>query len=181
MIRGPSVTLRPAQESDLDLLLTAENDHRQRGPYIAHRLASRPVLARELAETGLMTEERTRLMIVDAEDRVVGLILFFKAGVHIDGYEIGYFLFSTAERGRGYATEAVGLLVDWLFRGRAIYRLQLTIHPDNAASRRVAAKSGFHREGVLRGAFFLNGTWQDIEVWSLLRPEWEALRTGPGA
>jgi ribosomal-protein-alanine N-acetyltransferase len=181
MIRGPSVTLRCARESDLDLLVATENDHQQRGPYIAHRLIPRSVLARDLAENGLMTEERSRLMIVDAEDRPLGLILFFRPGVYIEGYEIGYNLFATAARGRGYTTEAVSLLVDWLFRGKPINRLQLTIHPGNAASRRVAEKCGFQREGLLRGAFFVGAAWQDVEIWSLLRAEWEALRARPGA
>jgi RimJ/RimL family protein N-acetyltransferase len=60
----------------------------------------------------------------------------------LDTPEIGWIL-SPAKHGRGYATEAVHALLDW---GRDRFlspTLSCLIHPDNAASLRVAAKCGF--------------------------------------
>ena len=51
--------------------------------------------------------------------------------------------------GRGYATEAVGAMVD-AARRAGVVRLYAMCHIDNAASRRVLEKSGFAHEGVLR-------------------------------
>jgi signal transduction histidine kinase len=44
--------------------------------------------------------------------------------------------------GKGHATEAVTLLTDYLFARLRIDRVQLNIHPENEASRRVATKAG---------------------------------------
>jgi len=65
----------------------------------------------------------------------------------------------------------VSLLTRYLFAGKRVDRIQLIIHPDNAASKRVATKCGFTFEGVLRRAWFHAGDFQDVEVWSLLRGE----------
>jgi RimJ/RimL family protein N-acetyltransferase len=68
-------------------------------------------------------------------------------------------------------TEAVSLLVTYLFLTKKINRLQIVVPPLNAASRRVAEKCGFKLEGVMRGVYFLNGMHQDVEIYALLRNE----------
>jgi RimJ/RimL family protein N-acetyltransferase len=55
-----------------------------------------------------------------------------------------------AHRGRGYASRALRLLSEWAFRAAGVERLELYAEPDNAASRGVARKAGFHEEGLLR-------------------------------
>lgn len=71
----------------------------------------------------------------DAEDPALG--------------EVGYLLAPHA-RGRGAATRAVGLLIDWSFRELGMERVQALIHPDNPPSARVLERVGFQREGLLR-------------------------------
>jgi ribosomal-protein-alanine N-acetyltransferase len=63
--------------------------------------------------------------------------------------EVGFLLADEA-RGRGVATRAVGLLVDWSFRELGMERVQGLVHPDNPRSARVLERLGFRREGVLR-------------------------------
>ena len=49
--------------------------------------------------------------------------------------------------------------------------MQLNIHPENVASKKVAEKCGFIFEGIMRDCWFHQGEYQDLEVWSLLRDE----------
>src|SRR5262245_39862477 len=63
---------------------------------------------------------------------------------------VGYWLRPEA-RGRGAATVAVQLIARWAFDELGVQRLELTTAPENVASRRVAERAGFTREGVLRG------------------------------
>ena len=178
MIRGRTIALRPIRESDLDALLEIENDHDRRGPWVIHRLTARPAFEKEFRETGFLTADSGKLLIVDAEDRLLGNIGFFKPAHYMDALELGYQIFDTAQRGRGVTTEAVRLLVDWLFGVKKIGRLQLGIVPENVPSRRVAEKSGFQYEGLLRSAVYLDGVSRDLEIWGLLRREWEERRRG---
>lgn len=67
-----------------------------------------------------------------------------------------------------HVTEAVQLLVDYLFATKQQHRIQLVIVPQNVASRRIAVKCGFVEEGVARGAFFNDGRNQDVLIYSLV-------------
>jgi 8-oxo-dGTP pyrophosphatase MutT (NUDIX family) len=53
--------------------------------------------------------------------------------------------------GRGLATRAVNLLVDWAFRARRLARVEAFVDPANDRAMRVATRSGLRREGVVRG------------------------------
>ena len=81
--------------------------------------------------------------------------------------ELGY-LVAPAARGRGVATEALRLLTAWGFSEVGALRLELLISVENAASKRVAQRCGYVREGVLRSAHFKDGLREDTEVWSRL-------------
>lgn len=181
MIRGTTIALRVVRESDLDALLTLDNDVARRGPFVPPRLRSEPAFRKELQETGFLGEEAGRLLIVDGEGgEILGTVGYFRAAFYMDGLELAYALYEIGRRGGGVVTEAVGLLVDWLFSTRKIGRLQIATMPENVASRRVAEKSGFRFEGILRKAAFIHGRGADLELWSLLREEWEERRQSCG-
>jgi RimJ/RimL family protein N-acetyltransferase/8-oxo-dGTP pyrophosphatase MutT (NUDIX family) len=57
---------------------------------------------------------------------------------------------SEGQRGRGYATRAVRVLVDHAIEHLGARRVQAEVDPRNAASLRVAARAGLRREGVQR-------------------------------
>jgi RimJ/RimL family protein N-acetyltransferase len=72
-------------------------------------------------------------------------------------------------RGRGFATRALGLVVDW-GHSLGFVRLQLMMFPGNDASARVAAKSGFLEEGLLRAYAKQRGATKDVSIWSRVQP-----------
>jgi RimJ/RimL family protein N-acetyltransferase len=81
--------------------------------------------------------------------------------------ELGYWLLAEG-RGRGRATRAVRLVSRWALSQPGIARLELSTAPDNKASQRVAQRSGFRREGVLRSYHVVNGRREDAVSFSLL-------------
>lgn len=85
---------------------------------------------------------------------------------------IGYALLPD-ERGKGYGSEAVKILVDYLFLSKDISRIQAETHPKNVASQRVLEKAGFVKEGIIRRSFFSRGEWRDTTLFSVLREEWK--------
>ena len=171
MLRGEHVVLRLVREADLATLHAFETDLGARGSYFPLGVRSEPALRAEFARNGLWDREEGMLLITTPEDEVVGEIEFFPITHYLVGYELSYQLFAERHAGHGYTSEAVRLLAGYLFGLKRINRLQLNIHPDNAASRRIAQKCGFTFEGILRGAWFHQGTYHDLEIWSLLRAE----------
>ena len=84
--------------------------------------------------------------------------------------EVGFLLAEEA-RGRGVATRAVGLLVDWSFRELEMERVQGLVHPDNPRSAKVLERLGFRREGLLRGYRAGNAGREDRILFSVLPDE----------
>ena len=171
MLHGERITLRPARERDLDALWEAHVDIRNRGAFFPLGVQSEPAFRRSHAEHGLWSKEEGFLVIATPEDEIAGHIEFFKPVVYWDAFELSYQLYEERFAGRGYTTEAVQLLVDYLFGATKQHRIQLVIVPGNAASRRIAEKCGFTQEGTARGAFFNDGRNQDVLIYSLLRDD----------
>jgi RimJ/RimL family protein N-acetyltransferase len=81
--------------------------------------------------------------------------------------EVGYWLLPDARR-QGLATRSVRLISRWALRDLQLARLSLMTEPDNDRSQRVAERSGFVREGVLRSYKEMAGRRVDCVVFSLL-------------
>lgn len=61
--------------------------------------------------------------------------------------EIGYGL-SEPYWGKGYATEAVRVLIDWAFSQENVYFVEAETAPENAASQRILEKLKFQADGI---------------------------------
>jgi ribosomal-protein-alanine N-acetyltransferase len=71
--------------------------------------------------------------------------------------------YAMAERcnGRGWMSEAVGLVLGVAFTRLQLHRVQANAMPRNMASLRVLEKNGFRREGYSPRYLCINGVWED--------------------
>ena len=171
MLRGELVTLRPLRESDLGAFIDAHIDIRNRGRFFPLDVTSEAALRTAYAENGYWGREDGTLVIWGPDDEMAGHIGFFKPVSYWDAFELYYLLWDDRFAGKGFVTEAVQLLTDYLFATKKVHRIHLVIVPENAASRRIAQKCGFTLEGTVRGAFFNDGRNQDVLLFSLLRDD----------
>ncbi len=84
--------------------------------------------------------------------------------------EVGYYVDPDAQ-GQGYATAAVGLLVDYAFDDRRLEKLSADALATNPASQRVLEKNGFVEEGRFRDHGFVDGERVDVLRYGLLADE----------
>jgi RimJ/RimL family protein N-acetyltransferase len=121
------------------------------------------------AETGMWTEDAGALAI-ETEGRLVGTCQFYRSGPGMHGYEIGYILHAEADRGKGYASDALRLFGDLILAERpACHRLQLIIETWNDASARLAEACGYQREGILRKAGYSSADPEDCFLYARVR------------
>ena len=73
---------------------------------------------------------------------------------------IGYWV-SRQVTGGGVATAALALGLDHCFGAVGLHRVEATVRPENAASRRVLGKVGFREEGLLKRYLDVDGQWRD--------------------
>jgi ribosomal-protein-alanine N-acetyltransferase len=81
---------------------------------------------------------------------------------------LGYWTFAPAA-GRGYMTEALGLVIGYAFGALGLHRLEANIQPANAASIRVVQRNGFRNEGYSPHYLFIDGAWRGHERWAITR------------
>ena len=74
-----------------------------------------------------------------------------KIAIHADGFKpsLGYVL-ARSQWGKGYMTEVVRVVTDWLLHQPDIFRVSATCDVDNPASAKVMEKAGMKYEGLLR-------------------------------
>jgi RimJ/RimL family protein N-acetyltransferase len=118
-------------------------------------------------EEGRRDGTREAFAIVDDEGGFLGLALVPQIDRETRTAELGYVV-APAARGRGVASEALRQLSAWAVAELGIFRLELLISVDNAASKRVAEKCGYICEGVLRSFHVKQDVREDTEIWSRL-------------
>lgn len=78
--------------------------------------------------------------------------------------------------GKGYMTEAVGVVLPFVFETLGLHRIHAAFLPDNLASRRVLEKNGFKEEGYADKYLQIDGRWADHVLFGLTREHYEARR-----
>jgi RimJ/RimL family protein N-acetyltransferase len=90
--------------------------------------------------------------------------------------DIGFTLGPPAQ-GHGYATEAVGALLRYLFETRRKHRVVANCDTRNVRSAALLERLGFRREGELRESYRDGSAWASEYHYGLLEHEW---RDGAG-
>ena len=166
--QGPLAGLRRIQRRDLESLYTMM----QREVFREAFFKTRTELVAEFDRDGFWSDDRGRLIIApNHSGEMIGQISFFKDSSYKDGYEVGYIIYDKSQWGKGYGTEALTLLTAYLFETRNINRLELSIRTVNPRSRRVAEKAGYTREGTARGVILIEGTYYDMDIFSMIRED----------
>jgi RimJ/RimL family protein N-acetyltransferase len=170
LLEGKKVNLRVVEKEDLSLLLDWFNSPEVAGMYEPlDPQQSKKEFENRYDKLG---PDEKFFFIEKKDGSRIGSIGHYPKGSMI---EIGYCVLPD-ERGRGCCTEAVQILVDYLFLSRDIVRVQAHTHTGNRASQMVLEKSGFTREGIVRKDTFARGEWRDSCLYSILREEWKEPR-----
>ncbi len=83
---------------------------------------------------------------------------------------IGYWL-SKDFQGKHIVTPSVHKLIEVLFNYYSCHRIVIRCATDNEHSQKIAERLGFQKEGILRGAEYINGAHKDHFIFSLLKTD----------
>lgn len=104
---------------------------------------------------------RYYLFLKEDSERIIGTVSFSNISRGEDkSCRVGYKL-AKAHTGRGYAEEALRLLLAEIHKDLSIHRVEADIMPDNLPSLRLIERLGFVYEGVARSSHEINGVWSD--------------------
>ncbi len=177
-IRTPRLVLRPYTFDDFEALHDIQSrpevtryllfDTRDRDQ--VRNSLEQKVAASELDDEG---SNLTLAVVLPETGALVGdITLFWLSRANRQG-EIGY-VFHPDHGGRGYATEAAGVLLRLGFEELGLHRIIGRIDARNAPSARVLERLGMRREAHFVQNEILRGEWTDEVVYAMLEDEWRA-------
>lgn len=165
--RTERLLLRPAREDDLAAM---------------HAVLSNPMAMTYWSSTPHENVEQTRDWLAsmiaiqpsEGEDFIVELDgkLIGKAGLWRFP-EIGFILHPD-HWGRGYAREALTLVIDRAFEVHGLSKIDADVDPRNAGSLKLLTNLEFHETGRKERTWFVGGQWCDSVYLELDAASWKA-------
>jgi RimJ/RimL family protein N-acetyltransferase len=157
--------------------------HMDRGREFIGRYVGLPDAVTDLASSRSYLQSYAEKAAADAgriygiwtDGKLVGGVLFRTMDIEHGTAEAGCWLEPSAV-GRGLVTRAARVIIDWAIEERGIHRVEWQVSAANEPSIAVARRLGMTKEGVLRESYRYRGKRHDMEVWSVLAPEWRAVR-----
>lgn len=104
-----------------------------------------------------------------------GVTSFMRIDAAMGVIEVGFITFALTLQRRRAATEAIYLMMNWVFEA-GYRRFEWKCDAANMASRRAAARFGFSYEGIFRQALVIKGRNRDTAWFAVIDSEWPALR-----
>jgi RimJ/RimL family protein N-acetyltransferase len=163
LLEGKEVNLRAAEKDDVSLIAQWWGNAEYMGEHQDVMTISREELEK------VMLERTAFFLIQKKDDTSVGHIGGWMQGPKM--MQIGYAV-KPAERRKGFGTEAIKLMVDYLFCTRDIARIQAPTDTKNTPSQRALEKAGFTRECTMRKSWYARGEHRDQYLYRILREEW---------
>lgn len=85
---------------------------------------------------------------------------------------IGIFIGGRENRGKGYGSDALKVLMDFIFMQMNINKIRLTVYSHNKSAIKCYEKCGFKIEGVLRQEIYRDGKYYDKIAMGFLKAEY---------
>jgi diamine N-acetyltransferase len=170
---GKNVALRAVELSDAELIFTFENDPAIWQVSNTITPFSRYIIEQYIlnSDQDIFTAKQLRLMIdcIKGEVHTIGSIDLFEFDPLHKRAGVGILIFEK-ERGKGFASEALELLKDYVFGTLQLHQLYCNVTPDNPASLTLFKKHGFTICGTRKDWLQLNGKWVDEYILQCFNP-----------
>ena len=166
-LRGNRVELSPVQIQDVnDQYLLWLNDV-EVNKFLETRWISQTLetVVAHIEKVSSSSTEVLLKIVIAAEGMHIGNIKIGPIDVNNKSAELSYFIGDKSFWGKGYATEAINLCVDYCFETLGLHKVQAGCFEKNIGSHKALLKSGFELEGRLRQRILdIDGDRQD-HLW----------------
>ncbi len=111
-------------------------------------------------------------MIEKSSMSVIGSIGYHTWYTQHDRAEIFYMIRDESRRRMGYAKEALTPVIRYGFQDMHLNRIEAMLSDANTASVKLVTGAGFKKEGTLKKHYFINGQYEDSDIYGLLKSEY---------
>ena len=171
MIQDEITRLRPLEPEDLEYLYEWENNMALWEVSDTITPFSRFTLKKYIDNSHLdiYSTKQLRLVIelLDAS-RPVGLVDLYDFDPYHQRAGLGILVHAVEDRGLGYASSAIGLMLDYAFKTLALNQVYCSVPGSNTASLGLFEKLGFTRTGYRKEWLRRGKEWEDVVYFQML-------------
>jgi len=173
MLTGSKILLRVPGLSDVDFMLSIENDKRYwhlSGNTSPYSIADMETFVKE-STSNLESDKQLRLVIFEIASKTkIGLIDIFEYEALHRRAGIGVFICDEF-RGKGLAADALRVLVHYLFEIIQLHQVWCNVLSDNEASLKMFTAAGFKQTGLKKEWLFFDDSFHDEALLQLINPK----------
>ncbi len=174
-LKGKNIQLRALENNDLEILYRWENDPENWKVSQTLTPFSRKLLKKYLdqAHLDLFQIKQLRLVIELEESHLpIGLIDLFDFDPFNQKAGIGILIGEKKEREKGYAREALKILLDYCFSILLLNQVYCNIMESNKTSQHLFTHAGFSLSGTKKSWIKTSSGWEDEHFFQLLSQDW---------
>ena len=172
MLENENIILRAVEPEDLELLFKWEYDRSLWEVSTSIAPFSKYILKKyiENSHIDLFEAKQLRLMIVSKADnnKTVGAIDFFDFEPYHGRAGVGILVYEKSDRHRGYASQALQLIIDYAFNILSLRQLYCNITTDNTSSLKLFSNLGFEIIGIKKDWLKTCNAWKDEYLMQLI-------------
>ncbi|PTM58034.1 GNAT family N-acetyltransferase [Desmospora activa] len=172
LLEGKRVYLRPPEQQDAETVYRSLHNREGRRLTGQNRVFSRQFVTEWLEKVVRDPDRRFLVIVSQEDDTLLGDVELNDIDWYHRSANIRVELVDEQIYGRGYGTEALGLMLDHGFGILNLHRIHLEVYTFNARAIQVYEKLGFQREGIKREALFYNHVYHDVIQMGILAREW---------
>lgn len=160
-----NIIIREPKIEDKEIFLAAM----QRSQSLHHPWVKTPLSSQEFDEyfQRFQQPNQKSFFVCDQSDNIVGV---FNVSEIVRGQFQNAFLgfYGVADHaGKGHMSTGLKLVLEEVFKGLALHRLEANIQPENIRSIQLVKNNGFRYEGFSPRYLKINGEWRGHEHWAM--------------
>jgi RimJ/RimL family protein N-acetyltransferase len=165
--------LRPPVDVDVDRLLALPLDPEAMRMFGVDWPAPKLRTADEAHGAYRKLDQDPLTWVIDAGDGYIGHIKLHSLNPQDRRAALAIWIEDGSRRNQGLGTEAIRLVLTYVFDKLGLHRLSIRVLDINARAIRAYEKCGFVREGRERETAYIGGCWHDDVIMGLLDREFQ--------
>lgn len=164
-MKGNLITLRPIRRSDLHIL----NKWKNTESVFMYLGGGYSPVSEDQQEKWMesvidLTGNNRRFMIVDNDDKPVGMVGLYDINWINKNCNIGIYIGEEDARGKGYASEAVGIIEGYAYEYLNLRKIKSKANSENASALRLWKRLGYTAIGEYKQERYVKGRYCDVTL-----------------
>lgn len=170
MLKAERISLRPILKEDLTLINKWKNDYDVfkflGGGFMPISIDQQVKWMDSMIDN---TGNTKRFSIINEHNNCIGIIGLYNINWIHRTCEFGIYIGEKNQWGKGYAKEAVKLILDFGFDILNIRKVKLDVVSENTSAINMYKKLGFKEVGIYKAERFINGEYKDLLIMESIR------------